>query len=251
MENSRFGLVREYLLTRMGITELNDKLTLIESERRLRCELSYGYVHLIWITGFDDGRIAVSLPPGIANDVKTYIRDNAVYNDIASKSFMSPLHELADRETKRLLGKNSCKCFTDLVFACDSESIKPPNPGVTAQRITDTRYECNADIWFPDHCLPDGVVYGVLENNKIVSLAYAHKTGEYQDTVADVGTVTSKEFRKKGYARECVNSVARHFIENKGESVYKCSPTNTASVSTALSAGYITYGKSLIFSVSS
>jgi len=101
----------------------------------------------------------------------------------------------------------------------------------------------------PEHCLPNGVVYGVVEGNKIVSFAYAHITGEYQDIVADIGAETSKDFRRKGYARECVNAVARHVIQNGGESVYKCSLDNAGSIHTALSAGYKAYGKSLIFSV--
>ena len=102
---------------------------------------------------------------------------------------------------------------------------------------------------FPDHCIPDGVIYSVIKDNKIVSLAHAHKTGEYQDIVADIGVDTSKNYRRKGYAWECVNSVARHYINNGGESIYTCSPDNIASIHTAISAGYINIGKSLAFTV--
>jgi len=246
---SEFMLVREYLLSRLGATDACNGLTIIESERRHRCEMSYGYVHLIWIIDFGDGSVVVSVPVNSAEDIKLFIRNNIEKIGITDDLFISPLKKLADSEAKRLFNKESCRCFSDLVFACDDKTIARSNANVKTERLIDKRFECSEDIGFPDHCLPNGIVYGVIENDKIVSLAHAHKTGEYQDIVADIGVETSKDFRKRGYARESVNSVARHVINNGGESVYKCSPTNTASIHTALSAGYKTYGKSLIFSV--
>ena len=245
----KYQLVREYLLSRLGIHNVNGTLTIVESERRHRCEMSYGFIHMIWIVDFADGSVATSVPVNASEAVKSFICNTIGKTDITDDLFISSLKELADDEAKRLYHKESCRYFSDLVFACDAESIAPSNPNVVTERIIDRRYACADDINFPDHCLPDGIVYGVIENNKIVSVAYAHQTGEYQDIVADIGVETSKDFRKKGYARECVNSVARHVIQHGGESVYKCSPTNTASIHTALSAGYVPYGKSVIFSV--
>jgi len=211
--------------------------------------MSYGYVHLIWIVNFNDGFTAASVPISAAEEIKSFIRGNAQNVDIINDAFITPLQKLAVGEAERLFNKQTCRCFSDLIFACNDRTIAPYNTEVTAERLVDKRYECGGDINFPDHCIPNGIAYGVIENDKIVSVAYAHKTGEYQDIVADIGVETSKDFRRKGYARECVNSVARHVINKGGESVYKCSPANTASIHTALSAGYKPYGKSLIFSV--
>jgi len=247
---SEFRLVREYLLSRLGAESLGGGLTIVETQRRQRCEMSYGYVHMIWIADFADGTVIASLPSGVSGEIKAFLRDRLEREvDITDDAFISPLKDLAHGEAKRLFGQKSCRCFSDLMFACDAETLVPAHPGVTPERIVDDRFQCRKDIHYPGHCLPDGVVYAVTAKDKIVSVAYAHRTGEYQDIVADIGVETSKRYKKRGYARACVNAVARHVIQNGGESLYKCAPTNAASIRTALSAGYRPYGKSLIFSV--
>ena len=243
-------MVREYLLSRLGAKDIEDGLTVIESERRRRREMSYGYVHMIWIAAFADGSIVASVPLNTSEAIKSLIRGNVERKiNVTDNAFISSLKALADGEARRLFGQKSCRCFSDLMFACDAATLAPAHPDVTPTRIIDNRFACRDDIHFPGHCLPDGIVYGVVETDKIVSVAYAHQTGEYQDIIADIGVETSKRFRRRGYARACVNAVARHVIQNGGESLYKCAPGNTASIHTALSAGYKPYGKSLIFSV--
>jgi GNAT superfamily N-acetyltransferase len=243
-------LVREYLLSRLGADGAGDGLTIVETDRRLRREMSYGYVHMLWIADFRDGAVIASLPPGSSGEIKAFLRENLEKKaDITGDAFITPLKALADDDAKRLFGQKTSRCFTDLMFACDAETLAPANPAVPVTRIVDDRFRCSKDIHFPGHCLPDGIVYGVTAKGKIVSVAYAHRTGEWQDRVADIGVETSKRYRKRGYARACVNAVARHVIQNGGESLYKCAPANTASVHTALSAGYQPYGKSLILGV--
>jgi len=231
--------VREYLLSRLDAKDAGNGVTIVESERRQRCEMSYGSIHMVWIAAFGNCVIA-SLPPNADEAIKSFLQANLGKADIADKAFIAGLKSLVNSEAR---------CYSDLMFACDAESLAPANPDVTPERIIDDRFTCCKDIYYPGHCLPDGVVYAMIDKEKILSVAYAHQTGEYQDIVADIGVETSKHYRRKGYARACVNAVARHVIENGGESLYKCSPENAASIRTALSAGYKPYGKSLIFSV--
>jgi len=246
-----FRLVREYLLSRLGAQDMGDGLSIVESERRLRREMSYGYIHMIWIAAFA-GRVVASVPPDTPAAIQSLLREHLERKmDITDEALISPLKALADGEAKRLFGQSSCRCFSDLMFACDAAALAPTRPDVTPTRIIDNQLACRKDIHFPAHCLPNGIVYGVVAKGKLVSVAYAHQTGEYQDIVADIGVETSRRYRKRGYARACVNAVARHVIQNGGESLYKCAPANTASIHTALSAGYQPYGKSLIFSVKS
>ena len=235
----RFHLVREYLLSRLGADNPGSGLTIVESERRSKREMSYGFIHKLWIVQFDDGAVVASVPLNTTEKVKALIYTNK--RDITDERFTKSLK-------KTMFGKESCRCFCDLVLACDASTLALPGH-VIAKRIVDTSYGCAGDIHFPAHCLPDGIVYGVIEDDTIVSIAYAHQTGEYQDIVADIGVETSKKFRQKGYARACVHAVAQYAMNSGGESVYKCKPDNKASIQTALSAGYVPYGKSLIFSV--
>lgn len=246
-----FNLVNEYMFSRLGVNPTNicENVVIVETDRRLCREMSYGFIHMIWIVEFYSGLRIASIPLNVSDYIKSYLQENITNSDITANSFVLPLKKLADEEAKRLFNKESCRCFTDLVFACNSRTIALNNSNVKTYRLTDRTIECAADIGFPDHCLPDGIIYGVIEDNKIVSLAHAHKTGKYENIVADIGVETSKRYRKRGYAKECVHSVAKHIINNNGESVYKCSPENIASIKTALTVGYEPYGKSLIFSV--
>jgi len=230
---SEFALVREYLLSRLDAKGTGDGLTIVETERRQCCEMSYGFIHMIWIAAFDNTIIA-SLPPHTGDAIKAYLQAKLGKIEITDDAFISSLKALADGEAERLYGQKTCRCFSDLMFTCNAETLAPANPGVTPVRIADSHFS---------------IEYAIKMKDKTVSRAYAHQTGEYQDIVADIGVETSKRYRRKGYARACVNAVARKVIENGGESLYKCAPDNIASIHTALSAGYKPYGKSLIFSV--
>jgi len=247
----KFKKVSEYIYSCLDATSVTDNLTIVETIKRHNCMTSYGMVHMFYIVKFLDDSIIASVPLNTSEKVKLFLHDNVKKYDIDDNHFIMPLKTLATEEAKRLFGKELKGYWNSLIFCCDAVTVANPNSNIKTVRITDDRYGYLDDVNFPDHCIPDGIVYGVIENNKIVSLAHAHKTGENQDIVADIGVDTSSDYRKKGYARECVNSVARHVIERGGESVYICSPNNIASINTALSAGYMPFGKVLIFTVDS
>ena len=42
----------------------------VESERRLRKETSYGYLHALWWVWLEDGRSVISVPPGAGDEVR-------------------------------------------------------------------------------------------------------------------------------------------------------------------------------------
>ena len=247
----KFKLVNDYICSFLDAQKPTNKLTIVETDKRHRCMPSYGMIHMFYIVKFSDDSIVASVPLNTSEKIKMFLYENANKYDIDDNLFVLPLKELAGEEAYKLFGKELKGYWNSLIFACDAETIAKPNANIKTVKITDNSYECFEDVNFPNHCIPDGIVYGVVENNKIVSLAHAHKTGEYQDIVADIGVDTSIDYRKKGYARECVNSVARHVISKGGESVYICSPNNIASINTALSAGYMPFGKILIFTVES
>lgn len=135
------------------------------------------------------------------------------------------------------------------VFACNRLCLKEiefnDNSG-TLKRIQNTRLEYAKDIWPPNHCLPDGVIYGIIKNEKVISVAYAHQTGIMENLVADIAVVTSKDYRRKGYGKAVLQAVTKHFVNKEGEAWYGCSPQNIASQATAQTAGYIPFAKSLI-----
>ena len=245
----KFTHVYDYILSFLDAKTPTEKLTIVETEKRHSCMPSYGMIHMFYIVQFSDDFIIASIPLNTSEKTKLFLHENICMYDIDDNHFVSSLKELANEEAYKLFNKQIKGHWNSLIFACDAETLAKPNPDINTVRIIDERYECSEDVNFPDHCIPEGIIYSVVENNKIVSLAHAHKTEEFQEIVADIGVDTSSDYRKRGYARECVNSVARHAIETGGESVYICSPNNIASINTALSAGYVPFGKILVFTI--
>ena len=98
----------------------------------------------------------------------------------------------------------------------------------------------------PAHCLPDGVVYGVIADGRVASVAYAHRSGVLEGRVADVAVETAPDYRGRGYAKTAVSALVVHFAATGGEARYACDPGNTASVRTAASVGFVPYGTSVV-----
>jgi predicted GNAT family acetyltransferase len=98
----------------------------------------------------------------------------------------------------------------------------------------------------PAHCFPDGIVYGVIADGRVASVAYAHRTGVLEGLVADLGVVTAPAYRQRGYAKTAVAAVVAHVAAAGGEAVYACRPDNAASVATARSVGFVPLGASLV-----
>lgn len=68
-----FPLVDRYMGIRMAIdlsALVPGRVTVIESDRRLRREQSYGFVHSLWWIWLSDGRSALSVVPGAGKAVR-------------------------------------------------------------------------------------------------------------------------------------------------------------------------------------
>lgn len=245
-----FDYIDRYLFSRLGIenpSQINKPMSIVLSNRRTKRELSYGFIHAAWIVVLKNNTIIISLPSDIEKDILDKIQQLAI--DIEDNHIVSNLKTLLDLYAAKTYNKPIDSVFSDYMFACNKDTVSITKQDITAVRIKDDHIPAADGLCLPAHCFPDGIVYGVVIDNTVVSVAYAHRTGEYQDSVADIGVETAIQYRKRGYARECVIAVANHVIQKGGQAVYKCAPENFASIATAKSAGFIEYGRSLIFAV--
>lgn len=245
-----FRLVDEYLLSRLGVhgTARLPHRTTVRTTRRTTREPSYGFVHVAWLVALEGGARIASLPPDIDEETVERI-EYLMGHDIADPQTISRLRPLLDAYSGKTYAKPIDMVLTDTMYACNANTLAKGSAGPTAVRLRDARIVPADGLSLPTHCFPGGIVYGVIVDCTVASVAYAHRTGEYHDIVADVGVETAPMWRRRGYARACVRAVADHVIRNSGEAIYKCSPTNAASIATARSAGFIPYGKSLVFAV--
>lgn len=220
-------------------------LTVIETPRRLQREASYGYVRAGWWLRLEDGRSVFSLPPGAGDAVRLpagLLGNPLRLSEPAALAYFSaPLNETLAHAGRPSLDR----AFTSLMLACDASRLRERAHG-DCRRLTDSSILPADGLRLPEHCFPDGIVYGIVADDRVVSVAFAHRTGILEDRVADLGVETAPAYRRRGCARTAVAAVVRHITVAGGEACYYCRPDNAASIATARSVGFIPFGATLI-----
>ena len=249
----RFHLIDQYLgsIQDIDVAHLEPgEYAVVETSRRLRCEQSYSFVHALLGLIFSDGRIAFSVMPGVASEVISLLGQQSL--NIKQPFEQDWVDNLANcvRQARVQAGLSPSREVSEsLCFACDKTLVRRWYQG-DCRRLTDERIPPIAGLFLPTHCFPDGIVYGVIQDNHIVSVAYAHKTKIMEDQVADLGVETAASYRKQGYAKTAVSAVTSHMTSLGGEAIYMCNKDNQASIATASSVGYELYARKIVISAS-
>lgn len=229
-----FPLVEKYHGIRLGVDLASvqaGRITVVESPRRLQKEQShtYGYVRALWWLWLQDGRSALSVPPGAGDAV----REIASSAQSAGRLLDPGLAERLEGPVNVALSEAGLKevdrALHDVLFACNAALLRRHREG-DCRRLTEA----------------DGIAYGVIADGKVVSAAFARRTGIIEELVADLGVEAAAPYRRRGYAKTAVSAVVEHAIGVGGEALYGCDPSNAASVATARSVGFVPYGASLI-----
>jgi ribosomal protein S18 acetylase RimI-like enzyme len=249
--NYKFSLVDQYMGIRMDVdlSELKPGETkVVESSRRFKKEMGYGFIHALWWAWLEDGRSMVSVPPGAGEAIKKIIKDVSCAERVFDSDITGKLKiKVNDLLVKADLPKAD-RVFSDISFACNASLLKRHFHG-DCRRLIDESIPAAGDLRLPTHCFPDGIVYGVVDGGKVVSIAYAHQTGIMENRVVDFAVGTAEGYRRLGYAKTAVSSVVEYITRLGGEALYNCRPDNKASVATARSVGFVNYGRGLILSV--
>ena len=246
----KFPLVEEFSgihLDANWATVEPGRTTVIESPRRLRHEQSYSFIHGLWWVWLDDGRSVASVPPGAGRAVRGVVAGALSAEARFDPGIADALKRIVD---ETLLGNRlsaTDRKFCDLCFACDASLLGPHGP-IESVRLIDDSLPPADGLNLPVHCFPDGIVYGVVVQGAVVSIAYAHRTGVMEGKVADLAVETASAWRKRGFARAAVRGVVEHVVKAGGEAHYSCKPGNLASAATARSVGFVSHAKSLILS---
>jgi ribosomal protein S18 acetylase RimI-like enzyme len=243
-----FPLIDQYLGIQfdMDLSALAPgEIGVVESERRLRCEQSYGYIHALFGIWFVDGRVALSVPPGARRGVLEVLVKAGIssppFDPCLSQGLIAPVNR-ALQEAGRPPVRNILDARQ---FACNAASLRRWSHR-ECRRLRDESVPPAEGIGLPTHCFPDGIVYGIVEGDRVVSVAYAHRSGIMEDRVADLGVETAQAYRRRGFAKTVVSAVTAHITRHGGEALYNCSSGNTASMATARSVGYELHAKALI-----
>lgn len=240
-------LVERYLSIRLDadLTHLSPGETVVvETQRRLARETSYSFVRAAWYLRLVDGRRVLSIPPGAGTAAKEWL-DRTAGDKLPDGSEIEDLRRAIDQSLIQAGLPRTDRVFSDLIFACNRDSLVIRCSG-DCRRLTDASIEPADGLTLPEHCFPDGLVYGVVADGRVVSVTFAHRTMLMEDQIVDVGIETSPNYRQRGYASAALSALTSHIIDLGGEGYYCCAPENAASINTARSVGYMPYGSSLM-----
>ncbi len=214
----------------------------VESVARLRRQPSYGFVRAAVLLALADGRTALSVPPGAGEAAERVLAEG---EDLLGDAFAAALTAAVEPALHAAgLGRIK-RHFADRVFACGAAELRRHRHG-DLRRLRDESVPPVPELALPTHCFPDGTAYGIVENDRVVSVAYAHRIGAYEDRLADLGVITAYAWRRMGYAQSVVSAVAGEVIDRGGEARYGCQVENQGSVATALSCGFRDWACSLV-----
>lgn len=245
-----FPLVDRYTGTRLDV-DLSAlearRLVVVESPRRLRRESNYGFLHAFWWIQLADGQAAVSVPPGAGSAVRAILGEMVDGGQPAVAHLAAQLKDPINAPLRAAGLPEVDRLLCDVVFACNASLLRQHRRS-DCRRLRDDSVPPAAGLKLPTHCFPDGIVYGVVIEDQVVSVAYAHRTGVMEDRVADLAVGTAADHQQRGYAKASVSAVVAHIAETGGEARYGCRPDNAASIATARSVGFVPYASSIILS---
>jgi len=250
MGEQAFPLVDQYMRTRMDVdfTDLEPRrIQVVESERRVRREQSYGFLHALWLIWLEDGRSAVSVPPGAGAGVEEALARVDSHEQVLDPHVIDGLKGPVNASLARFGLEGVDRVLSDLCFACNAALLRRHHHG-DCRQFTNESLPCAEGIALPKHCFPDGIVYGVVADGGVASFAFAHRSGVLEGRVADLGVETAFAYRRRGFAKTAVSAVVGHVTRDGGEARYGCNPDNHASIATARSVGFAPYGFGLILS---
>jgi hypothetical protein len=225
----------------------------VASRRRLCRERSYGFVHGLWWVWLADGRSLVSVPPGARTAVEEIVADAPDAEALLVPALASRLEGPMDEVLRFHHLRSSFRVERSYWFACNAGLLRR-HDGADCRRLSDGRVPAAEHISWPLHCFPGaegpedpgGIIYGVIADDQVVSVAYSHRCGLLEDRVADLGVETAPAYQRRGYAQTAVSAVVAEITARGGEARYGCSVDNVASAATARSVGFVPYATVLV-----
>ena len=222
------------------------EIVVVETDRRLHREQSYGFVHALYGIFFTDGRVVISLPPGSRDETISFLKNNqADTRQAFAQGWLDNLLDCTNHARSRLGLPPADRIYEIKIFACNDNLVQRFD-SADCIYLRDDRIPPYEGLSLPVHCFPDGNVYGIVLEDHIVSVAYAHPSGLMEDQVVDLAVETAAPYRRSGYARAVVSAVTVHMTSTGGEALYTCSLDNLASIATAISVGYELYGNAIV-----
>jgi len=245
----KFPLIDKYLGTILDVDVAGRKpgeTIVADTTRRLRRETSYNFVHALYGIFFSDGSVAFSVTPGARSEIVRLLQSKPLHAiDTFDLNWLDNLLACINHSRSIVGLAASNRIYETRLFVCNGAMVRRHYQG-DCHRLKDESIPPIDGLSLPSYCFPDGIVYGIIVDDHVVSVAYAHRSGLMEDQIADLGVETAAPYRNCGYAKTVVSAVTDHITSTGGEAIYNCSSSNLASMATASRVGYRLYGKTIV-----
>ncbi len=226
------------------------EIHVVASERRLWKEEGYGVVFAFWMLSSHD-RCVVSVRQDLKKSIEEIVRGVSDAKALFTEEYKTRIDEICRSILPREI-TDRLRPSQSYGFYIDKEHFRPFTvPGCC--RVTGDDRELiremtgSSNYGCPEESLQDGTAFGVIKEDKLVSLASVVPTPEATNKyrLSWPGVETLPDYRRRGYAKSVVSGVTQTLLSRNIIPVYSCSVTNIASANTARSVGYQLYGERL------
>lgn len=217
-------------------------IKVVASDRRLKREISFGFIHAVWIMLLNDDRAAVSAHPAAAAELEKLFSSVNDCSVIREEAFREKILNICREKIPGVslsMGPGGPKyiCLPD-----DFKNMLDPN----VREITDKDKEeiwerlSEGGLYNLDSAIARKVAFAYYLDNKPVSFCLVHEiNSEKIDNIG--GIFTLEEYRGKGLAKAVLSAATAKIFKLGRIAIYGTSQANIASRNTAESVGYTNY----------
>lgn len=233
-------ITNEYYSQWLGIShEIINTNSVILTVSPERDKIQIGYSHAFHIyTYITQNQIIISCSK------KTLEKVNEIKDQIQPEMTADQVAVIMEVALNVPIGRSIKFCYNQIPSDIDTTNVV---------QLTDDHYHKYLEFFMTQHrngspegwleeyfydISRNGYVFGVFENDKLVSVTDAPDMPYMQDKVQEIGINTLSEYRCKGYAKSVTLSCIKAIIEKGKCPLWSCSTHNTASERLAYSVGF-------------
>jgi hypothetical protein len=221
----------------------------IASKRRYHPEMGYGSIFVVWLL-ITKRRCVISTQDRLIRAVEQTIGKGPICDDYRDPQWQ---HSLLDSISRNLDPDLNMGSSSGPILYTTPELFRPqrlhPCRRVEEQDIPALQKSGLCDF-FPEQSRAEGTAFVAYDMGQPVALAGTHEVPHMANEVADINVPgTLEPYRKQGFGKTVVSCTTEAVLAQGKLPVYSTSDSNTASIRTAQSVGYVEYGWRFLISL--
>lgn len=222
----------------------------VSSKRRLKEEIGWGCTVAIWVHIFRE-RAVISIRPDLFEALKKMLTEISSPSQLYTIEWRKKVGSfISSGEIGRLghvlyYNLEHCRLFK----APGCRRLEDSDVNAFVRMKLNLYPECDPDCLATDirRNIKDGIVFGVFQEGKLVSVSEAPVIGHMQEPIEEVGIETLPEYQRRGYGKAVLSATTNAILNIGRIPIYRCSSKNEASIRLARTVGYEKYADIIEF----